>query len=68
MDGTDIADVDLKELRRSISIVSQEPVIFSGTLRENIDPVLANLMPKDSPEAREREQQIIDVLTNLGFS
>ncbi|MBU6299212.1 MAG: ATP-binding cassette domain-containing protein [Alphaproteobacteria bacterium] len=35
-DGVDIADLDPIELRRHISIVAQDPVIFSGTLADNI--------------------------------
>ena len=33
IDGRCIHDVDLAELRSSISIIPQEPVIFSGTMR-----------------------------------
>ena len=68
MDGVNVNAVDLKQLRRSISIVSQEPVIFYGTLRENIDPALENTVPRYSSEFREREQNIIDLLLKLGFS
>ena len=36
VDGHDIANVRLDDLRRRISVVSQEPFLFNGTLRENI--------------------------------
>jgi ABC-type multidrug transport system fused ATPase/permease subunit len=36
LDGTEIDTLDLKWLRRQIALVLQEPIIFSGTLRENI--------------------------------
>ena len=36
MDGVDIRDVSLSDLRRQISIVLQETFIFSGTIMENI--------------------------------
>jgi ATP-binding cassette subfamily B protein len=36
IDGVDIAGVDRKEVRRRISVVMQEPFLFSKTLRENI--------------------------------
>jgi ABC-type multidrug transport system fused ATPase/permease subunit len=36
LDGADIAALDLTWLRRQIALVLQEPIIFSGTLRENI--------------------------------
>lgn len=35
-DGIDIADLDPSELRRSIALVAQDPVIFSGTIADNI--------------------------------
>jgi ATP-binding cassette, subfamily B, bacterial len=35
-DGTDIRDVTLASLRRQISVVLQEPLLFSGTIEENI--------------------------------
>ena len=34
--GTDISTLNLKQLRRKIGIVSQEPVLFSGSIAENI--------------------------------
>ena len=36
IDGYDIRDVSLSSLRNQISIVSQETILFSGTIRENI--------------------------------
>lgn len=36
VDGVDLAGISLKELREQISVVSQEPFLFNGTLRENI--------------------------------
>ncbi len=36
IDGVDLRDFDLDSLRRQVGIVSQEPFIFNGTLRENI--------------------------------
>jgi ABC-type multidrug transport system fused ATPase/permease subunit len=36
LDGTDVRDLTLKSLRRQISIVLQEPLLFSGTIAENI--------------------------------
>jgi ATP-binding cassette subfamily B protein len=36
IDGTDVHDVKLQSLRREIGIVSQDPFLFSATVRENI--------------------------------
>src|SRR6185503_20656662 len=36
IDGMNIRDVTLKSLRRQIAIVSQEPILLSGTIRENL--------------------------------
>ncbi len=36
INGTDIAGMNAKALRRKIGVVPQEPVLFSGTIAENI--------------------------------
>jgi len=36
LDGADVRDVKLAELRRSIAIVSQDPFLFSASVHENI--------------------------------
>jgi ABC-type multidrug transport system fused ATPase/permease subunit len=36
LDGVDVRDVTLKSLRRAIGVVSQDPFLFSATIRENI--------------------------------
>ncbi|KAI9823028.1 MAG: ATP-binding cassette permease mdl1 [Thelocarpon impressellum] len=36
IDGVDIAGMNVKSLRRRIGIVAQEPVLFSGSIAENI--------------------------------
>ncbi|KAK9296625.1 hypothetical protein QLX08_009452 [Tetragonisca angustula] len=38
IDGIDVAKVKLKLLRSKLSIIPQDPVLFSGTLRSNLDP------------------------------
>ncbi|KAG8041564.1 hypothetical protein G9C98_002857 [Cotesia typhae] len=38
IDGVDTKTIGLQDLRSSISIISQEPVLFSETLRYNLDP------------------------------
>ncbi|MBR2761588.1 MAG: ABC transporter ATP-binding protein [Solobacterium sp.] len=36
IDGKDITDIDLKSYRRFLSVVPQTPLLFTGTLRDNI--------------------------------
>jgi subfamily B ATP-binding cassette protein MsbA len=36
IDGIDIRDLPLKQLRRHIALVPQDPILFSGTIYENI--------------------------------
>ncbi|XP_069668827.1 probable multidrug resistance-associated protein lethal(2)03659 isoform X2 [Periplaneta americana] len=38
IDGVTTASIGLHDLRSKISIIPQEPALFSGTLRENLDP------------------------------
>jgi ATP-binding cassette subfamily C (CFTR/MRP) protein 1 len=38
IDGLDISTLGLEDLRKGISIIPQEPVLFSGTFRSNLDP------------------------------
>ena len=38
LDGVDTKSMSLTELRRSMSIIPQEPVLFGGSLRKNLDP------------------------------
>lgn len=38
IDGVDVANIGLEDLRRKLAILPQEPLLFSGTLRSNLDP------------------------------
>ncbi|GBF87685.1 hypothetical protein Rsub_00396 [Raphidocelis subcapitata] len=38
VDGVDISGLALTTLRRGLSVIPQEPVVFSGTVRSNLDP------------------------------
>ena len=38
IDGIDIRKIDLQILRRKVTVISQDPTLFKGSLRFNLDP------------------------------
>ena len=38
IDGLDIASLGLSQLRKAIAMLPQDPTLFSGSIRENLDP------------------------------
>ncbi|KAK0545187.1 hypothetical protein OC846_005775 [Tilletia horrida] len=38
IDGVDISQIGLSDLRRRIALLPQDPLLFSGTIRSNLDP------------------------------
>ena len=38
VDGLNLSSLDLRTVRQAITVIPQEPVLFSGTIRDNIDP------------------------------
>ncbi|CAH3031170.1 unnamed protein product [Pocillopora meandrina] len=40
IDGVDLTSINLQEARRSMVVITQDPVLFAGTLRKNLDPFM----------------------------
>lgn len=59
LDGIDLRDLNLKWLRTQIGLVSQEPTLFSTTIRANIAHGLINT-PYQHVSDQQQEQLIID--------
>ena len=38
MDGINLKTLNLQEARRTFSVITQNPILFAGTLRRNLDP------------------------------
>ena len=56
LDGVDIATVGLTKLRSNIAVIPQDPVLFSGSVRTNIDPF-----------NQHSEDRLMDVLGRVGL-
>lgn len=57
LDGVDIAKIGLHHLRRAIEIIPQDPFLFEGTIRSNIDP-----------ESKFTDSEILSALTRVGLT
>ncbi|XP_067141332.1 ATP-binding cassette subfamily C member 4-like [Centruroides vittatus] len=42
VDGVNIGDIDLHQLRSKLSVIPQVPLLFGGSLRRNLDPLKAH--------------------------
>jgi len=56
IDGVDISSVPLDELRSRISIIPQDPILFRGSIRKNLDPF-----------NKYKIQSILDALENVNL-
>lgn len=66
IDGMDISKLGLHTLRSKLSIIPQEPVIFSGSLRTNLDP-FGSVGSDDALSAALRRVGLGDLLQGGGL-
>uniref|UniRef100_U3BSA8 ATP-binding cassette sub-family C member 10 n=1 Tax=Callithrix jacchus TaxID=9483 RepID=U3BSA8_CALJA len=64
LDGVDTSQLELAQLRSQLAIIPQEPFLFSGTVRENLDP---RGLHKDRALWQALEQcHLNEVITSMG--
>lgn len=62
---TNISDLDMREYRRAISLVAQEPTLFQGTIRENILLGVDEDTPSERLYSVCRDAEIHDFISSL---
>lgn len=74
IDGIDLRELHLRDLRRTIAMVPQEIVLFSGSIRENIafgNPDASNAQVEDAARLAEAHDFVSDMPggyeTRIGF-
>ncbi|KAF8792180.1 ATP-dependent translocase ABCB1 like protein [Argiope bruennichi] len=65
LDGHDIKTINLKYLRSQMALVSQEPVLFNCTIKENITYGIEDKVTESDIEAVTRIANIHDFIINL---
>ncbi|CAI6097351.1 unnamed protein product [Clonostachys chloroleuca] len=70
LDGKDISLININDYRSHIALVSQEPTLFQGTIRENIGMGSAKDLTDEALEIACREANIYDFILSLpeGFN
>lgn len=64
IDGTDLAEIDTIDYRKHIGVLSQDPLIFPGTIRENLTYGLSHVSKEDLIEAC-TEAKIYEFISKL---
>ena len=75
VDGLDISMLDLDELRKRITVIPQDPTMFNGTLRFNLDPLgnardseIVELLKKATLTSLLQESKPLDKVISEGGS
>ncbi|OAA63984.1 ATPase, AAA+ type, core [Cordyceps fumosorosea ARSEF 2679] len=75
IDGVDLTSVNVKELRRRLLVISQDPYLFGATLREVVDPAgvhtddeIRNVLTTVSFPIEQKSSEIKDVSSTAGVS
>jgi ABC-type multidrug transport system fused ATPase/permease subunit len=69
IDGVDLKEVGLDELRSKVAIVPQDPMLFNGSVRFNLDPFDRLVICDADGDERRRQKteverrSIVDVMT-----
>ncbi|KAH9395730.1 Multidrug resistance-associated protein 4 [Tyrophagus putrescentiae] len=61
LDGVDTASISLSRLRKALSIIPQEPILFSGSVRRNLDPFSARRPTRSSGTPWRRLESSVSV-------
>lgn len=64
MDGISVPDIDLLWYRNHIAYVAQEPFLFNGTIRDNIELICGKVDQKELDEAL-KGVNLLDFITQL---
>lgn len=64
IDGVNIAELGLADLRRNLTIITQDPILFTGTIRNNLD-IFDEYSDADIFESLERCQLLSDEPSNV---
>jgi len=65
LEGVDVRDLKLADLRRSFAMVAQEPVLFSGTIRDNIAYGAVGIATNDEIESAAKDAFAHDFITGF---
>ena len=70
IDGINSKNIGLHDLRCKISIIPQDPILFSGSLRKNLDPFgdFSDLLLWNALEAVKLKESICDLAVGLDFT